>query len=301
MTVECANCKSQNPDGKRFCGDCGQPLDSVFAPSPWLGERINKILEEHFKDQKIVEIETAQAIALRLFDWAKLLGFFVGIPVAGVLVILGMLGISTYSDFKTKVGTAETDIVNRLTDARSTVAELDAKSKSTAADLEKARAQVQDITALTEKLNAVAKNVAAINEKLGFTPSSKISAETKSKLQAAFGKFQEYLKGLGYRDTAGPLKVDIRDDMEATGMIAYYDPKNQLMVIDSKYAANPTLLYREYMHHVLYPHNFPAFYAQNVSDNKLWTYTESSPASPGIFHAASSTIQSRRRTRLHGT
>jgi uncharacterized membrane protein YvbJ len=135
MTVACANCKSQNPDGKRFCGDCGQPLDSVFAASPWLRERINEILEEHYKDQKIVEIETTQAIASRLFDWAKLLGFFVGVPVAGVLVILGMLGISTYSDFKTKVGTAETEVVKRLKVAQSTVDELDAKSKSTAADL----------------------------------------------------------------------------------------------------------------------------------------------------------------------
>jgi hypothetical protein len=40
------------------------------------------------KQEKVVEIETAEAIATRLSTWANLLGVFVGIPLALLVKIL---------------------------------------------------------------------------------------------------------------------------------------------------------------------------------------------------------------------
>jgi hypothetical protein len=261
MTVECARCKAPNPDGNRFCGDCGAPLEPAIAdakgvPDIQLRGQVAEIIKEHYKDQKIVEIETAQAIASRLLDWAKLLGFFVGIPVAVLLLILGVLGISKYSDFSDKIDKAQLDIGAKLTDAQNSLAKIQANSASLGNAYDQLSARYENTKAVADKLDAVAKKVDAIDEKLGFTPSSKVSEEIKSKLESALSKFQLYLRSLGYKGTIDVINIDIREKMEA-GAIAYYEPDKRMMVIDSKYVEIPAIFYREYMHHVLYPGDVP--------------------------------------------
>jgi uncharacterized protein YoxC len=46
----------------------------------------------------MVELEITQAIATRLTEWAKLLGYFVVVPLAVFALILGLLGWHTFSD-----------------------------------------------------------------------------------------------------------------------------------------------------------------------------------------------------------
>ena len=76
--MECTRCRTSNPEGKKFCGDCGASLDpQVAAGELDLRRQIEVVLEERLKDQKVVEIEVAQAVATRLVDWTKLLGFAV--------------------------------------------------------------------------------------------------------------------------------------------------------------------------------------------------------------------------------
>jgi hypothetical protein len=270
MTVECARCKAPNPDGKRFCGDCGAPLESAVTAAKGLvgtelRDQVNEIIREHYKDQKILEIETAQAIASRLLDWAKLLGFFIGIPVAVLLLILGVLGISKYSDFSEKVDKAQVDVGTKLADAQNSVAKIQANSTSLANAYDQLSARYENTKAVADKLDAIAKKVDAIDEKLGFTPSSKVSEEIKSKLETAFSKFKLYLNSLGYKGTIDVVNIDIREKIQA-GFVAYYDSDKRMMVIDSKYAAIPAVLYREYMHHVLYPG--PSM----LIDEKFWAY-----------------------------
>jgi hypothetical protein len=262
VTIECTRCKAQNPDGKRFCGDCGGPLDPALVAmrelmGTTLREQVHEVVKEHYKDQKIVELETTQAIASRLLDWAKLLGFFVGIPIAILFLILGALGIKTYSDFSGQVDKAQKDITAHLTDAQTRAAKLKADGEALSTDYEKLRAQFADTKALAEQLETLSKKVDVIGEKLGFTPSSKISAEARSRLETAFPKFQQYLRGLGYRGSADTISVDIREKME-TGALAYYDPDKRMMVIDSKHADDPVILYREYAHRVLYSLGTPS-------------------------------------------
>jgi hypothetical protein len=271
VTIECARCKAQNPDGKRFCGDCGGPLDPALAAvkeltRATLSEQVADIIKERYKDQKIVELETTQAIASRFSDWAKLFGFFVGIPIAILFLILGALGIKTYSDFSNQVDRAQKDVTAHLTDAQTRAAKLKADGESLAADYEKLRAQFSDTKVLAEQVKTLSEKVDVIGEKLGFTASSKVSAETKSRLEEAFGKFQQYLRSLGYRGTAETISIDIRDKME-TGALSYYDPDKRMMVIDRKYADDPIILYREYGHHVLYSSGLP-----NDPNSTLWFY-----------------------------
>jgi F0F1-type ATP synthase membrane subunit b/b' len=252
MAVECAHCKSQNSDDKRFCGDCGAPLDSVSSALKGLSgtelrDQVDQIIREHYKDQKIVEIETAQAVASRLLDWAKLLGFFVGIPVTVLLLILGVLGISKYSDFSGKIDTAQADIGTKLTEAQNSLAKAQANGDSLGKLYDQLSARYENTKAVADKLDALTKQVDAL-ERLAFTPSSNISEAAKAKLLGALLKFQQHLKDLGYKGTVNTVDIDIRDKIES---ISYYDPDKHMMVIDSKYAANSVILFREYAHHVL--------------------------------------------------
>ena len=256
--AECPHCKAQNPESKRFCGDCGGPLDHGLVGES-LREQVQNIIREHYKDQRIVDVETTQAIASRLVDWAKLFGFFIGIPIATLLLIVGALGIKTYSDFKAQVGKAQESIVSDFTakvdatqnDILARAAKLKADGEALAAHYEKLRAQFADTKALAERVDTLSHQVDVIGEKLGFTPSSKISAERKTRLAENFANFQRYLTNIGYRGTAETITLDIRDKME-TGALAFYDPDKRMMVIDNKYADDPLILYREYGHHVLY-------------------------------------------------
>jgi hypothetical protein len=254
MTTDCLRCKTPNPDGQRYCGDCGATLspDAVLTPADTsLEERIRKILNDRYENQKLVEIETAQAIAQRLSDWAKLLAFFVGIPVALLLLVLGGLGIKSYNDFSGLVERSQKDVAQRLENAQQRATKLQTEGASLASDYEKLRAQFTDTAELAAKVNTLTAQVDRIGERLGFAPTSKIPSDIKSGLETAFDGFQRYLHGVGYRPPPNGVKLDIRKVM-GNGMLAYYDPGARTMVIDAKYASDPDLLYHEYMHRVLY-------------------------------------------------
>ena len=60
--MDCLKCKAENPDGKKYCGDCGAPLDLSFGPLKELVEssvrlEVQNSLKEYIKDQKIAELE----------------------------------------------------------------------------------------------------------------------------------------------------------------------------------------------------------------------------------------------------
>ena len=58
------------------------------------------------KDQRVVETETAEAVVAKVDDWAKLMGFFLGIPLATLAIGFGFWGVKTFSDFSNQVNTA---------------------------------------------------------------------------------------------------------------------------------------------------------------------------------------------------
>jgi hypothetical protein len=254
MPVECPRCKAGNPDGKRFCGDCGSPLDPALLAANQFIEtsvrsQVQSILNENYKDQKLVEMETTQAIASRFSEWAKLLGFFVGIPVALLLLVLAAFGIKTYSDFEGQVGKAQQDVTAQLRAAEASATKLKADGDSLASDYDKLRTRFSDTSAIAAQLESLSLKVDRIGEKLGFTASSKVSPTVKSQIESAFQKYQQYLQHLGYKGTGG-ISIDIREKMES-GAMGYYDPDKRQMVVGSKYANNVLLMYREYMQHVL--------------------------------------------------
>lgn len=74
--MECFKCQSSNPEGKKFCGDCGALLDSnLGAVESYLQDnlplRLQEIIKHQYKDSKLVEMEVTEAVANRFSNWGK--------------------------------------------------------------------------------------------------------------------------------------------------------------------------------------------------------------------------------------
>ena len=256
MAVVCVQCNAQNPEDKKYCGDCGAPLDPNFHALKQFFEsnllqQIQTTIKEQYKDQKLVEVETTQAIASRLSDWAKLLGFFIGIPVALLILLLGFIGIKTYSDFSKRVERAQHIVTQKLDEVQQKALGIEKNADTLIGEYQKLKTQFADASHLAAEVETLTKKVNRIEEKVGFTSSSKLTPEIKKQLESSFYQFQTYLQNIGYHPTGGNVEIDVPEEMPA-GAIAYYDDENHRMVIDSKYASDPDFLYREYMHHVLF-------------------------------------------------
>src|SRR5438876_4931820 len=99
--MNCPRCNTPSLEGKNYCADCGSPLNPNLT-----------------KDQKLVEWETSQAVVERVHGWAKLFAYFIAIPVAVLLLVLGIAGVKTYEDFKGLVHRAEEQVKPRLEQAK---------------------------------------------------------------------------------------------------------------------------------------------------------------------------------------
>src|SRR5262249_39642638 len=113
--MDCSNCKATNPDGNKFCGNCGFPSDPAFARvkeavEAGLANKIDEALKARFRDQKGIELETSAQIASRLTEWAKTFGLIVGIPLGILAAVLAVLGVATLADFRSKVRESEAAI-----------------------------------------------------------------------------------------------------------------------------------------------------------------------------------------------
>ena len=95
--MDCIDCKTNNPDGNRFCGQCGAELGRS------LDETVRK---KGFRDRQTTEMEITEAVVSRLMKWAGWLG-----TIAAVIVVLfGLLLGKSYVDVRKVVDAGKTEI-----------------------------------------------------------------------------------------------------------------------------------------------------------------------------------------------
>jgi hypothetical protein len=95
------------PKFERTLGQSEEDLDA----------RITTIVSAKLKDSKVVEIETAQAIADRLLNWSKSFALAVGIPLTLGTFLLGVFGYQKYSDFTSTISFAEQKALDQINKA----------------------------------------------------------------------------------------------------------------------------------------------------------------------------------------
>jgi hypothetical protein len=214
------------------------PADAV---SPDVRRAVDDAIKDRLKDSKVVDVETSQAIASRLADWAKLFAFFVGIPLALLAATLGFLGFRTYSDFSARVTTARDDALKRLDESRK-------EAETIAKDFEALRAKLAEITSLASQVQELSQKVARIEDVVRFKASPSLTPALKQSLNQSLKDYYDYLKTVGLSLTIRPPTVVI----DAKDVNAYYvpAPKNRI-VIHPDLAPYPDAPLREFTHHVL--------------------------------------------------
>ena len=82
---------------------------------------------------------------MRLSEWAKLFGFFIGIPLALFAAWLGAVGFRLYKDVKAVIDRAREDVTRTLQNARNT-------SATAQEEAQQLRSRVQEVSALVAQV-----------------------------------------------------------------------------------------------------------------------------------------------------
>lgn len=245
-TVECSSCKSLNPAGKNYCADCGTFLGNATdgAIKDYLDNNLRSqvlsVIEERYKDQKLVEAEVAEGIATKLSGWAKLLAFFVGIPLTVVVLILGAIGIKDLVDFTTFVSKAKKDAEENVEKARKEGESITGQYQSLKDQLAQATSLASDVKVLSAKVNQ-------ISEKIGFVPTAALTPDLQERMEKSLDEFRRYLQNIGYKVTENELKIAVSEKQEFGP--AYY--QEGVIHVEAAFATDIDILYREYSHHAL--------------------------------------------------
>ena len=259
--MDCVRCKASNPDDKKFCGDCGMPLDPALSQLSEIVDhvvdrQVQAVLDSRLKDSKVVQVETAEAIEERLTNWAK---FYVGIPAAILAVVLALFGISKFSDFANLIEAKKADLGKALQERQGQIDAI--KSKGEALDrqytdlesrLPRYKSLDQKLEQLAQQQTVLAKKVEQV-ERLAFKPSAALTPELKGKLESSLLAFRSYFQQLGFRPSSGNITVSLEPTI--AGAISYYDPGPRIMFVDPHYANDLDMVYREYTNHVLVSSN----------------------------------------------
>jgi hypothetical protein len=246
--AQCSQCGATNLPAKNFCGDCGSRLAPIGGITSTEAQ-VLAILNARLKDQKLVELETAQAVLARITDWAKIFGWFVAIPLGLLAVTLGVWGISSFVDFRRLVESNRQQIVQQIADAKATTERI----KSEADALHDQFANVSaELGTLPSDVKQLTSKVQRIEERVGFVKTSALTPQLQAQLTSFLEEFRNYCRQVGFTLKAGSPKVRIVDN-PPYGAASYYDPATEEMVIATQYAQDPIFLFREYMHRVLFP------------------------------------------------
>src|SRR5262249_41990668 len=104
--------------------------EAVAPKSADLDLIVSNALAARLKDAKVVEIETAQAIAERFLAWAKSAAMLTAVPLALLVSVLGILGFSSWSDFTKRIDAANKDIAGKIEAARSKAQDVAEKARA---------------------------------------------------------------------------------------------------------------------------------------------------------------------------
>ncbi len=80
---------------------------SAAELQPFIAKELRALLEDRLKDQKLLQLETADQTVKDITERTKDLFYWMGIPVAVVLGVFGFFGIKSYEDFRNRLDDAQ--------------------------------------------------------------------------------------------------------------------------------------------------------------------------------------------------
>jgi hypothetical protein len=183
--MDCPRCNSPSADGKKYCADCGASFDpQTKYLETFVKSQVEDAIQQRFKDQKLVDIETSQAVVERLHGWAKMFAFFVGLPAAVVIVGLSIAGIQKYSDFKNMVSSIEQQVKPKIEQAKSDSEQAQTTARAAKSEAEDSKKTIEVATAEAKRqlgsATELAKNVRALSDRV-----SGLEQQTSSQMKGS--------------------------------------------------------------------------------------------------------------------
>ncbi len=127
MAESCPLCQTPLFHGQKFCVECGAPCDRDLGP---LTERlrlairheVDAVLRDRYRDQRYLELETADRVASRVATWGKWALGVAGVPLVVGSIALGLMGLRTSMSLRDASVVAARDVVPAVQQAREEVA-----------------------------------------------------------------------------------------------------------------------------------------------------------------------------------
>ena len=205
--MNCPLCNSPSEERKKYCADCGTPLDpqTTYLKS-FVTSQVDQATNEKFKDRRFVDIETTEAVVERIQRWAKLFGFFVGIPFGLFLLWLAIAGFQNYRDFSKLVASIEEQVKPKIEQAKSDAEQAQKTAREAKVEAEDSKKIIEAASAEANKqlgaAGQIAANVKALSERVSGQ-SQRVGArvaELDQKIDAAIKDMAEQQRKLASTD-----------------------------------------------------------------------------------------------------
>jgi hypothetical protein len=274
--LQCPSCSTANPESNHFCGSCGVPLDQPTWIAPQeLARQIDTRIDlavSKWKEQKLVDVETTQAITDRLQTWAKLFAFFAGIPLLLLLSWLSVVGYNKYSDLIASVDKAQGEVQEKLKATETKVGGLQDEAVALGQSLQTAKATLATASALEPQVQKLSTKVDALEHVANM---SQLKPDTEIRVGSLLLYFRNYLSRVGFRIPT-PIPT-IRFDNQAEEM-SINVIKNEIVLTPAveKHPGEALGPYAELLLHALnkpgandfLPNVLSCYYASSFDGNK---------------------------------
>jgi len=141
--------------------------------------QVQESIASQFKDKRLIDIETSQAVVERVQGWAKLFSYFVGIPLGLFLLWLGIMGFEKYTDFTALVKNAETQIKPRLEQAKASADEANRQAEEAKQSAKEAKATIESELKSSSELGKKVEKLSADFSELEKRTSAQVQSASR--------------------------------------------------------------------------------------------------------------------------
>jgi len=227
VQMNCPRCNAPNTEDKNYCGDCGTPLNpSLVYLEGFIKAQVKESLDARFKDQKLLEVETSQAVIERVKSWTTLFGYFVAIPIALLVLAFAVFGIKEFRDFRALVKSAQDQLKPRLEQAKSSADNAKQQADEAQREAAEAKKTIQSASGVATQVRTLSaqfsqlENQTSLQMKNASERADKQLRELDSKIESATKDIAEQQKKLASTN-------ELVKSIFERGRTEYFDTKSQ--------------------------------------------------------------------------
>ena len=198
--ITCPKCHAVSTPDKKYCADCGASLTIDADIRTLIDDQIQHTIDTKFKDQKLIELETTDAIVERITSWAKRFAFWAGVPLALFIICLAFLGVQKFDDFSSKIDQAVAKITPILDQSMKEANDAEAKSGSAKKTAEAAQLKASEALVSVDTIVEQTK--------------TQLASDVNSKIQSISPRLDAFEKTAAEIETTSTVVLKQVDDVK---------------------------------------------------------------------------------------